>query len=92
MATARKKLSPTMLDTMKTAKPGVEVMPLPAAPVRSTRRGQAADGRVGQTLRLSRDAWTALKVLAANEGVTAHDLLIEGVNMLFSARNKPPIA
>jgi hypothetical protein len=57
-----------------------------------SRRGRTADGRIGQTLRLSPDAWEQLKVLAARERVNAHDLLVEGVNLLFRERGLPMIA
>ncbi len=51
-----------------------------------------SDGRKGQTLRLSVEAWRQLKQTALDEGVTAHTLLIEAVNDWFRKRGKPPIA
>lgn len=52
----------------------------------------ATDKRKGQTLRLTRDAWKQLKLLAIERDRTAHDLLIEAVNDLFRKHGKPPIA
>ena len=50
------------------------------------------DGRRGQTLRLKPAAWTQLKILAAEQGKTSHQLLIEAVNLLFDQYDKPTIA
>jgi hypothetical protein len=47
---------------------------------------------IGQTLRLNPVAHKQLRQLALDENKKAHDLLIEAVNGLFSARGKPPIA
>lgn len=44
---------------------------------------QEKDDRKGQTLRLNRDAWKALKMLAADLDRDQHELLIEAVNDLF---------
>ena len=52
----------------------------------------AGQTRKGQTLRLTRDAWKQLKLLAIEHDRTAHDLLIEAVNDLFRKHGKPPIA
>lgn len=79
------------LDTMKAAKPAV----IEAAPVtlpEKPTKNRASDGRRGQTLRLTVDAWRQLKHLAADEECSSHDLLIEAVNRLFTDRGKPPIA
>jgi hypothetical protein len=48
--------------------------------------------RRGQTLRLKPAAWTQLKILAAEQGKTSHELLIEAVNLLFDHYGKPTIA
>jgi hypothetical protein len=48
--------------------------------------------RRGQTLRLKPAAWTQLKILAAEQGKTSHELLIEAVNLLFDQYGKPTIA
>jgi hypothetical protein len=50
------------------------------------------EARRGQTLRLKPTAWTQLKILAAEQGKTSHDLLIEAVNLLFDQYGKPTIA
>ena len=52
----------------------------------------AVEKRKGQTLRLTRDAWKQLKLLAIEHDRTAHDLLIEAVNDLFRKHGRPPIA
>lgn len=51
-----------------------------------------ATRRKGQTIRLSVDAWRQLKTLAMERECHAHDLLIEGVNMVFKKYNLPPVA
>ena len=50
------------------------------------------DDRKGQTLRLSMAAWRQLKIMAVEEGVPVHDILVEAVNESFRKRGKPPIA
>ena len=62
------------------------------APGARVARQPQSTQRKGQTLRLTRDAWKQLKVLAIDQDRTAHDLLIEAVNDLFSKYGKPPIA
>lgn len=80
------------LDTIKAAKPaaGAAASPAPAETPADPKR--VGDGRKGQTIRLSSPAWAQLKHLAVDEEKAAHDLLVEAVNMLFRARNLPPIA
>lgn len=74
------------LDTLKAAKPTTaRSKPEPAGAV-------SDDKRRGQTLRLTVDAWKQLKMLAVNEEKTAHELLLEGVNLLFRDRGLPPVA
>lgn len=73
------------------------VVPMQAPPpVKSRRRkmvrGVAGDGRIGQTLRLSPEAWEQLRVIAARERLSAHDLQIEGINAVFRRRGLPEIA
>ena len=46
----------------------------------------------GQTLRLNEDAHKALKHLAVDKGVPAHDLMIEAINDLFRKYGEKPIA
>ena len=53
---------------------------------------KAPTRRHGQTLRLNTEAWKTLKRLAVEEEKTAHDLIIEAVNMLFIQRRQPPVA
>jgi hypothetical protein len=48
--------------------------------------------RKGQTLRLTPGAWRQLKHLATDLDKSAHDLLIEAVNDVFTKYGKPPIA
>jgi hypothetical protein len=43
-----------------------------------------SDERIGQTLRLKPDAWEQLKHLAAEQKKPAHDLLLQGVELLFA--------
>jgi hypothetical protein len=70
------------LSSFTTEKPG-------AAPSEGSAR---AEGKRGQTLRLSPEAWRQLKMLAVERATTSHALLIEAVNALFQKHGKPPIA
>jgi hypothetical protein len=70
------------LSTFTAEKPGAE------PPAESTQ----AEGKRGQTLRLSPEAWRQLKLLAVERATTSHALLIEAVNALFQKHGKPPIA
>ena len=79
MAGTRARLN---LATIKTKRAAPE--PVQAAQDDAVRRGQ--------TLRLKPAAWTQLKILAAEQGQTSHDLLIEAVNLLFDHYGKPTIA
>lgn len=63
----------------------------PAAPEPDRPSPSVAERR-GQTLRLSVEAWRQLKIMAAEEGRPAHDLLLDAVNDLFRKHGKPPIA
>ena len=44
------------------------------------------------TLRLNKDAWRQLRLLAFDDGRTAHALLIDAMNDYFQKRGKPPLA
>jgi hypothetical protein len=72
------------LDTVKAVKPNASPPIPPARDADAIRRGQ--------TLRLSVAAWKQLKQLALDEEKTAHDLLLEAVNLLFTDRRLPPVA
>ena len=74
--------APLNLDTMKAAKPSV--VPARAAPPLPT-------GRKGMTLRLEPSDWKRLKVLAIEENKTSHDLIIEGLALMFARRGLPGI-
>lgn len=54
--------------------------------------GQGAAPRKGQTVRLTPAAWKALKLLAIDQGCTAHDLIVAGINAVFEKHGRPPIA
>ena len=68
----------------------------PKAPVQpqpqEDKQQEASNNRKGQTLRLSPEAWTQLKYMAFDNSKTAHTLLVEAVNDLFTKYGKPPIA
>jgi hypothetical protein len=70
------------LSSFTTEKPGT-APPAETAP---------EEGKRGQTLRLSPEAWRQLKLLALERTTTSHALLIEAVNALFQKHGKPPIA
>jgi hypothetical protein len=72
-------------DALKAATP-------PASTVASESAPAAPEKPRGQTLRLNIPAWEQLKILSAKERKTAHDLLLEAVNLLFKERGLPPLA
>jgi hypothetical protein len=82
-----KRASLTDFTAKKT--PAATAPPAAAPSAPSSTKG---DGRKGQTLRLSPDAWKALKMMAVEEGVTVHTILIAAVNAEFKKRGKPEIA
>jgi len=53
---------------------------------------ETRDRPKGQTLRLDRDAWRQLMMLALDDGKTCHYLVLEGIDLLFQSRSLPPIA
>jgi hypothetical protein len=73
------------LSNFTAEKPGAQV-PEPSLPPTSKERPR------GQTLRLTPDAWRQLKMLAVEQAMPSHTLLIEAVNDLFRKHGKPPIA
>ena len=77
------------LGTMKAKKHDAVIVQAPDSQPSAKRAG---DGRKGQTLRLTMEAWRQLKHMAADEDRSSHDLMLEGMNMLFKDRGKPPIA
>lgn len=88
MATKRATMTASHLDSMKAKKPAAVIAQTPEAAAPAG----AADERKGQTLRLKPEAWRQLKILAMDEGKTSHDLVLEGINLLFQSRQLPPIA
>lgn len=76
------------LSNLKSRKPTAE----PKAGPAPAKRKAADDGRIGTTLRLTPEAWRQLKVLAADERKSSHELIVEGLNWLFQKRGLPPIA
>ena len=76
------------LSSLTHKKPAAVEESAPAAPVTKA-EGEA---RKGLIVRLNVQAWKQLKQIALDEGVPAHDLLLEGVNAVFERRGKPPIA
>lgn len=77
------------LDKLKHKKPGADAAPV-AAGQSAEHRG--ADRRKGLIVRLNTPAWAQLKTLAIEHELSAHDLLIEGINLIFQKYSKPPIA
>ncbi len=71
--------APLNLDAIKAAKPG-------AAPARAATPSPSPAGRKGMTLRLGPETWKQLKMLAVEENKTSHDLILEGLNLVFANR------
>ena len=55
-------------------------------------RQPSREGTKPFTLHLPPDAHRQLKMLALEEDVTMHDILISALNVKFEIHNKPPIA
>jgi hypothetical protein len=88
MASARARLK---LDDLKARRAVAPELAREASPSLA-RKDADEEPRRGQTLRLKAAAWTQLKILAAEQQKTAHDLLIEAVNLMFQHYGKPTIA
>jgi hypothetical protein len=65
-----------------------------AVPTVEARQATEEDtpGRRGMTLRLHPDAWKQLKFAAVEQGVSAHEVLLQALNDWFAKHGKPPIA
>jgi hypothetical protein len=88
MATKRATLS-----AYTAQKPQAPATPAAAPESSAPAKAKAAkDDRKGMTLRLSDPAWKQLKILAAEEGRHAHDLILESLNAVYEKHGKPPIA
>ena len=72
-----------VLDALQPAKnvPPKAPEPEPAAEARSKTL----------TLRLSVPAWTAIKMLAFERGLTAQAVVLEGLNAVLVKNGKPPV-
>lgn len=101
MAARRPSLTEFVVAKESPALPLADAMPEPSVVAlelvgsrrrRRREKGIAVDGRIGQTLRLQPEAWEALRVLAARERLSAHDLIVEGLNKVFRSRSLPEIA
>lgn len=53
---------------------------------------KALDTRRAQTLRLNDAAWRQLKIMAMDERKTMHDMITEGINLVFEKYGQPPVA
>ena len=90
----RATITSSHLDAMMARKPATEPsgnhdakVPSPAAA-----DTKPADGRRAQTLRLNDAAWRQLKILAIDQRKTMHDLVVEGINLVFEKHGQPPVA
>ena len=67
--------------------------PVPAEqPAEPDPRRKSTTESKAMSLRLNMDAWRQLKILAIEEGRTAHDILIDSLNGYFREHGKPPLA
>jgi hypothetical protein len=69
-----------------------EAPPPAAEPEAPPPKAPKVDNRKLMTLRLEAEAWKQLKQLALDTGCTSHDLIVEGVNLVFGKHGRPPIA
>ena len=61
-------------------------------PKRKTPIAASREGKIAMQAHVNKDAHVQLKILSVETGKSIQELLIEGVNAVFTMHNKPPIA
>lgn len=90
----RATITSSHLDTMKARKPDAET-PKSHATMSAgavVTEPKASDTRRAQTLRMNDAAWRQLKIMAMDERKTMHDMITEGINLVFEKYGQPPVA
>ncbi len=63
-----------------------------AEPKRKTPVAASREGKIVVQAHVNKDAHVQLKILSVETGKSIQELLVNGVNAVFTMHNKPPIA
>ena len=61
-------------------------------PKRKTPVAASREGKIAMQAHVNKDAHIQLKILSVETGKSIQELLVDGVNAVFTMHNKPPIA
>ena len=79
-----------VLEKKQTQKPELEIVE--SVPESHKQRTPSRRGKKMAACYLEMDAYRQLKVLCAENDMNVEGILKQGINMVFTANNKPPIA
>ena len=85
----------TDLKTLLEQNGQIETEPEPEPEPEPKRKSPVAASRVGKIAmqaHVNKDAHVQLKILSVETGKSIQELLVDGVNAVFTMHNKPPIA
>lgn len=85
----------TDLKTLLQQNGQIETQPEPEPepqPKRKTPIAASREGKIAMQAHVNKDAHVQLKILSVETGKSIQELLVEGVNAVFTMHNKPPIA
>ena len=83
----------TDLKTLLEQNGQIETAPEPEPePKRKTPIAASREGKIAMQAHVNKDAHLQLKILSVETGKSIQELLVEGVNAVFTMHNKPPIA
>ena len=83
----------TDLKTLLEQNGQIETEPEPEPePKRKTPIAASREGKIAMQAHVNKDAHVQLKILSVETGKSIQELLVEGVNAVFTMHNKPPIA
>ena len=79
-----------VLEKNQTRKPELEIVE--SVPESHNQRSPSRRGKKMVACYLEQDAYRQVKILCAENDMNIERVLKEGINMVFTANNKPPIA
>lgn len=85
----------TDLKTLLEQNGQIETQPEPEPapePKRKTPIAASREGKIAMQAHVNKDAHVQLKILSVETGKSIQELLVDGVNAVFTMHNKPPIA
>lgn len=85
----------TDLKTLLEQNGQIETQPEPEPerqPKRKSPIAASREGKIALQAHVNKDAHVQLKILSVESGKSIQELLLEGVNAVFTMHNKPPIA